>query len=114
MKELELYLHIPFCAQKCRYCDFLSAPCSEQDLAAYVEALVQEIRAYEGRFAEYKVTSIFFGGGTPSLLSGEQVQELMHQIREIFLVAKHTTKRSCGPFLVMYTQHFFCDISGVV
>ena len=100
MKELELYLHIPFCVQKCRYCDFLSAPCSEQGLAAYVEALVQEIRAYEGRFAEYKVTSIFFGGGTPSLLSGEQVQELMYQIREIFLVAEHTTKRSSGSFLV--------------
>ena len=88
MKELELYLHIPFCVQKCRYCDFLSAPCREQDLAAYVEALGREIRAYAGQFAEYEVTSIFFGGGTPSLLSGEQMQDLMHQIREIFSVEK--------------------------
>ena len=86
VKELELYLHIPFCVQKCRYCDFLSAPCNEQDLAAYVASLAQEIRAYEGRFAEYKVTSIFFGGGTPSLLSGKQMQELMSRIRENFSV----------------------------
>lgn len=86
MKELELYLHIPFCVQKCRYCDFLSVPGCPQEIEAYVCAMLQEIRAYHGKYDDYMVTSVFFGGGTPSLLSAEQMNRLMDAVRRAFSI----------------------------
>lgn len=86
-KELELYIHIPFCVKKCSYCDFLSAPATEQTKEAYMAALFAEI---VGRAKDYKeriVTSIFIGGGTPSLLSGDSIRQLMEHIREGFRLA---------------------------
>lgn len=86
-KELELYVHIPFCVKKCSYCDFLSAPATEQTKEAYMAALFAEIG---GRAKDYKdriVTSVFIGGGTPSLLSGDSIRQLMEQIREGFSLA---------------------------
>ena len=86
-KELELYVHIPFCVKKCSYCDFLSAPATEQTKEAYMAALFAEIG---GRAKDYKdriVTSIFIGGGTPSLLSGDSIRQLMEHIREEFRLA---------------------------
>ena len=86
-KELELYIHIPFCVKKCSYCDFLSAPATEQTKEAYMAALFAEIG---GRAKDYKdriVTSIFIGGGTPSLLSGDSIRQLMEHIREGFSLA---------------------------
>ena len=86
-KELELYVHIPFCVKKCSYCDFLSAPATEQTKEAYMAALFAEIG---GRAKDYKdriVTSIFIGGGTPSLLSGDSIRQLMEHIREGFALA---------------------------
>ncbi len=87
-KELELYIHIPFCVKKCSYCDFLSAPATEQTREAYMAALFAEIG---GRAKEYRdriVTSLFIGGGTPSLLSGEQILQLMERIRAQFVLAE--------------------------
>ena len=86
-KELELYIHIPFCVKKCSYCDFLSAPATEQTKEAYMAALFAEIG---GRAKDYKdriVTSVFIGGGTPSLLSGDSIRQLMEHIREEFFLA---------------------------
>lgn len=86
-KELELYVHIPFCVKKCSYCDFLSAPATEQTKEAYMAALFAEIG---GRAKDYKdriVTSVFIGGGTPSLLSGDSIKQLMEHIREGFRLA---------------------------
>lgn len=79
---MELYIHIPFCARKCGYCDFLSFPseCGTQD--RYVEALVREIRSFSGM--EQSVSSIYIGGGTPSLLPAEKIAEIMHAVRETF------------------------------
>ena len=86
-KELELYIHIPFCVKKCSYCDFLSAPATEQTKEAYMAALFAEIG---GRAKDYKdriVTSVFIGGGTPSLLSADTIRQLMEHIREGFSLA---------------------------
>ena len=86
-KELELYIHIPFCVKKCSYCDFLSAPATEQTKEVYMAALFAEIG---GRAKDYKdriVTSVFIGGGTPSLLSADTIRQLMEHIREGFRLA---------------------------
>lgn len=86
--KLELYIHIPFCVQKCAYCDFLSGPADDSVKRNYVDALLMEIQSC-GDFSDYTVTSIFFGGGTPSILPGEWVEELMTAIRNKFCLEEH-------------------------
>ena len=68
--SLGLYLHVPFCVRKCKYCDFLSFGCSDsQVLSEYARALMQEIRIRSQDWHYREVNSIFIGGGTPSLIS---------------------------------------------
>lgn len=85
---LELYLHIPFCVKKCRYCDFLSFSEGGETRRRYVEKLLEEIRACGKRpgMEQRKVSSVFIGGGTPSLLEPGQVEEILGTIREVFLL----------------------------
>ena len=87
MKELELYLHIPFCVKKCNYCDFLSAPAGEETRAAYVDALLEEIRGFDEP-EDYEVVTVFFGGGTPSILPGQAIFRIMEALREKFSFRK--------------------------
>ncbi len=88
--QLELYIHIPFCVKKCAYCDFLSAAAGREQQRAYVEALLQEIRARAASPAVsgHSVCSIFFGGGTPSVLPPEWIREILDTVRETFSVAE--------------------------
>lgn len=86
MNRLSLYLHIPFCVKKCHYCDFLSAPCKDETRQEYVEALCTEIVQRAKLYKEKKVDTIFFGGGTPSLLSAEQMGKIMKTVRQEFQV----------------------------
>lgn len=83
-RELELYIHIPFCMKKCAYCDFLSGPAPRETIDRYVTALVAEIRQYQKLAENYRVTTIFFGGGTPSILSGGQMKEIFAALRDVF------------------------------
>lgn len=86
VKELELYVHIPFCVKKCAYCDFLSAPAGEEERQRYVETLLKEIQGYEKQYQDYCVTTIFVGGGTPSVLNGEQMKAIFNALRESFVI----------------------------
>lgn len=88
-KELELYIHIPFCIRKCAYCDFLSGPANDETISNYVKALIKEILAQRTFAEEYIVTTIFFGGGTPSILSGKQMHNIFDAIREVFVIAEN-------------------------
>lgn len=83
-REVELYIHIPFCMKKCAYCDFLSGPAPRETIDRYVTALVAEIRQYQKLAENYRVTTIFFGGGTPSILSGGQMKEVFDALRDVF------------------------------
>ena len=85
-RNLELYLHIPFCVRKCNYCDFFSASGTEEEQEAYVSAMVQEIRSYQELSGEYEVQTIFLGGGTPSLLTPEQIEQIFNAIYHTFSV----------------------------
>ena len=64
-KPLELYIHIPFCARKCLYCDFLSFRTLAAVHEAYVDQLIREIEAEGASCQEYPVVTVFIGGGTP-------------------------------------------------
>nr|WP_318683491.1 radical SAM family heme chaperone HemW [uncultured Acetatifactor sp.] len=83
-RELQLYFHIPFCERKCLYCDFLSAPGSEKEKEAYMDALLEELEGRAEDFSDRTVSGIFFGGGTPSLVSGERIKELMEAVRRCY------------------------------
>ena len=78
--SLSIYIHIPFCKQKCLYCDFLSAPATVQTREEYVKALLYEIKKESPKYASFVVTTIFLGGGTPSLLSGEQIGRILKAV----------------------------------
>ena len=88
-KDLGLYLHVPFCMKKCKYCDFLSWAGSEEEQETYVQGLLKEIESY-GEFAKgYKVCTVFLGGGTPSILSGEQIERILGAVSDVFMMDKH-------------------------
>ena len=84
--ELELYLHIPFCVKKCAYCDFLSVPADKAVQLCYVEALKGEIYQQKTLGLNRRVTSIFIGGGTPSILDGGQMAQLLEAVHDSFPV----------------------------
>lgn len=89
MTEIELYIHIPFCIKKCNYCDFLSFPSSMIERENYVNALTNEI-AWVGNSIlpekDISVRSIFFGGGTPSILSASHMERILSTIKKSFAV----------------------------
>ena len=86
-KEMELYLHIPFCAKKCDYCDFLSFPADKSIKREYVETLKQEIEEVGKRYRNYRVSTIFVGGGTPSILNSSYIVGIFDVLRRKFHVA---------------------------
>jgi oxygen-independent coproporphyrinogen-3 oxidase len=87
-KDLGLYLHIPFCVKKCDYCDFLSAPATEEIKKKYVDAMITEIESYTNTTDGYVVPTIFFGGGTPSCIDAISITRIMEAIEKVFLIDK--------------------------
>lgn len=87
-KELELYVHIPFCVRKCAYCDFLSFPSGEHERASYVDALLEEIKEQKDNFKDYFVTTVFLGGGTPSLLREDDTARIFDALWENFDISR--------------------------
>ena len=100
MNDLSIYIHIPFCIRKCLYCDFLSFPLSASRfgnvlsdsagarMISYVNYLQEEIIGAAPKYQEYQVLSVFFGGGTPSLLPTGEVRRIMDTIRKCYRVAE--------------------------
>lgn len=77
---MELYIHVPFCVRKCAYCDFLSAPADADKQEAYVTLLLTELEARAGICAEEEISSVFIGGGTPSVLSSDQISRILQTV----------------------------------
>lgn len=77
MKKLALYIHVPFCVQKCLYCDFLSMPASQTIQKKYIAALAGELQYWQKQLSgQYILGSIFIGGGTPTALSPELLRQI--------------------------------------
>ncbi len=89
MRTLGLYIHIPFCIKKCLYCDFYSIPGKDTELKKrYLEGLKNHIKEYSVQAHGYVVNSIYFGGGTPSLLTPFQLKSIMKTLKESFNISK--------------------------
>lgn len=87
MSLLGIYIHVPFCVRKCRYCDFYSVSCSLDRIDKYVDAVCRNIRRYCD--ISRTVDTVYFGGGTPSLLSDEQIKRILSVIGESFSLDKN-------------------------
>ena len=87
-KDLGLYIHIPFCIKKCAYCDFLSWSGDKDQKEEYVRDLEQEICSYKTFAADYQVSTVYFGGGTPSILETGQIERIMEALRQTFRIEK--------------------------
>ncbi|MBI2288556.1 MAG: radical SAM protein, partial [Chloroflexi bacterium] len=83
--DIALYIHIPFCHRKCNYCSFVSYQCREADITTYLSALKNELARRAGG---KRVRSIFLGGGTPSLLTTRQIEDILSSISSLFTVDK--------------------------
>ncbi len=81
-KELELYIHIPFCVSKCKYCDFLSAPATKESQDAYMEALCKEIIGRSAEYGEYRIVTVFIGGGTPTAVNPMWISRILDLVRQ--------------------------------
>ena len=90
MKELGLYIHIPFCKQKCNYCDFYSLPCKTNEREQeYINALISHIEKEAQFYKEYEITTIYIGGGTPSYLHEKSIEKIAKTIKKCFAVSKN-------------------------
>jgi oxygen-independent coproporphyrinogen-3 oxidase len=99
-RELELYIHIPFCVRKCAYCDFLSGPADRETQEAYVQALEKEIDSVE-EGKDRPVISVFVGGGTPSVLEAELIGRIFEKLHKKFQItpdAEITIEANPGTF----------------
>ncbi len=81
---LQLYLHIPFCKQKCLYCDFCSGPAGEAEMTRYAHLLEKEIAFYGKKYEGAKVPTVFLGGGTPSLLPCSLLEGVLRALTQHF------------------------------
>lgn len=86
-RQAGLYIHIPFCLSKCDYCSFYSVE-SFQSISEFIQSLVQEMEFYKEFNLEFN--TIYFGGGTPSLLSIEQISEILKSIYRFFKICSHS------------------------
>lgn len=86
MKKIGLYIHIPFCKSKCPYCDFFSVKVNEEEMNKYTDSVIENIKKY--RNDDILVDTIYFGGGTPSVLGTERLSKILTAIYSVLNVAK--------------------------
>ena len=109
MKNSGLYIHVPFCAGKCPYCDFYSARADEEGIDSYVSALCEEIKRKSEEYP-FSADTIYFGGGTPSLLGAKRINRILEEICKCFVPAENAEMTvECNPSSA--DQNFFNDIA---
>src|SRR5436190_7869515 len=92
-----LYVHVPFCARKCSYCAFYSEASEGELVNRYVKALLRELQLVA---ADLKPQTIFFGGGTPSLLNLQQWTQIFNGMAELNLLGASEWTVECNPATV--------------
>lgn len=113
-KELELYIHIPFCVRKCNYCDFLSFSADEDTQRQYVKALCKEISYYGAHCRDYVVSTVYIGGGTPSWLWESDMAAILDAIQKSFsLLPEAEVSIECNPGTVTAQKFAVYRQSGI-
>lgn len=88
MIKAGLYIHIPFCAVKCMYCDFYSIADRDNEIPDFIGAIVKEIEMYEVDSEELIFDTIFIGGGTPSIIKPKYIEEILNSLNQKFNLSK--------------------------
>ena len=97
-KSLGIYLHIPFCLKKCRYCDFCSFGGKNGEyMAAYADELCRRIRAAAKKADGYRVDTVYFGGGTPSLMPVAEIEKILGAVRVFDVAEDAEITLECNP-----------------
>jgi oxygen-independent coproporphyrinogen-3 oxidase len=86
MKRAGLYIHIPFCRAKCTYCDFYSVADRDEQIPGFIDALIQELNNTKINTTEWIIDTIFIGGGTPSLLSPDDLRQILGVVQKVFSI----------------------------
>ncbi|WP_195269222.1 radical SAM family heme chaperone HemW [Eubacterium sp. 1001713B170207_170306_E7] len=88
MENVGIYVHVPFCVQKCQYCDFASwAGCGPEAVARYFDAVCLEIRAFGARQGRLSADTVYFGGGTPSSVAPRYIGQVMEAVGQCFVLS---------------------------
>ncbi|RME57812.1 MAG: radical SAM family heme chaperone HemW, partial [Candidatus Dadabacteria bacterium] len=113
-KSFSLYIHIPFCKRLCPYCDF-TAYTKKEFLAPYLKALKKEIKTYSHSplFEKRTVATIYFGGGTPSILPAQEIKEIIDVIKKSFNVKAEEITLEANPEDVLEEKALAWQKSGV-
>ncbi len=97
MDKISLYIHIPFCAQKCLYCDFPSFARKDHLRKAYIEALNKEIISLREKHNNLEINTIFIGGGTPSVLEADELECLLKEVAKLNMAKDIEYSMECNP-----------------
>lgn len=116
VKNLALYIHIPFCVRKCLYCDFLSFTGNVNTYDNYVNQLLHEIDEWSKKefLKEYLVKTIFIGGGTPSAIPQEYIAKILCKLQETFIIDKNAEITiECNPGTVTEDKLWTYYVNGI-
>lgn len=84
--KMSLYIHIPFCRSKCLYCDFCSFAASETETGRYMDSLCKEIRLAAAEWPDAEISTVYFGGGTPSIVPAKLMSRVLEQLHQSFRI----------------------------
>lgn len=106
MEKSGLYIHIPFCKSKCPYCDFYSVKYNEEDAEKYTDELIETMENFSGSF-----DTVYFGGGTPSILESRLIGKILQSAKEYFDIDKNAEITiECNPSKNL--EKDFCDYAS--
>ena len=108
METLGIYIHIPFCVKKCAYCDFYSL-CDLSLRENYVNALISQITSFRAEAKNKIVDTIYIGGGTPSILSGDQILKILKTVRKVFKVSGDSVFESIRDAVQRFDHFYLID-----
>ena len=105
MNNAGIYLHIPFCKTKCIYCDFYSVTKRDDSISQFIDCLIKEIELNKNRLPNYAFDTIFFGGGTPSVLTEKQLEKILNALCKYYMLDKNSEiTLECNPGEINYEK----------
>ena len=114
MPKAGIYIHIPFCKTKCIYCDFYSVTKRDDSIEQFVDCLVKEIKLNKNKLSQINFDTIFFGGGTPSVLTEHQIEKILNTLNKYYDLDENIEiTLECNPGEISYEKLKFFHQIGV-
>jgi oxygen-independent coproporphyrinogen-3 oxidase len=105
MNKAGIYLHIPFCKTKCIYCDFYSVTKKDDSIPHFIKCIIKEIELNKNKILDHQFDTIFFGGGTPSVLTPKQLEQILNALYKNYNITKDAEiSLECNPGEVNYEK----------